>query len=87
MIDPFYEWKDSNASSYADDTTPYSCATEIPSFESELQPAATNFSRWFKKKNILKLIQENPMFCIVPRNLRLFQVMEFLLLQVPTKNY
>ena len=50
MVDPFYECKGSNVSNYADDTTPYSCATEIPSFESELQPAATNFSRWFKKK-------------------------------------
>ena len=51
MIDPFYECKDSNASSYADDTTPYSCATEIPSLESELQPSATKLSRWSKKKH------------------------------------
>ena len=27
MIDLFYECEDSNVASYADDTTPYSCAT------------------------------------------------------------
>ena len=31
MIDLFYECEDSNVASYADDTTPYSCATDIPS--------------------------------------------------------
>ena len=31
MIDLFYEGKDSNVASYADDTTPYLCATDIPS--------------------------------------------------------
>ena len=41
MIDPFYECKDSNAGSYADDTTPYSCATDIHSVELELQASAT----------------------------------------------
>ena len=29
MIDLFYECADSNVVSYADDTTPYSCATDI----------------------------------------------------------
>ena len=29
MIDLFYECEDSNVVSYADDTTPYSCATDI----------------------------------------------------------
>ena len=41
MIDPFYECKDSSVSSYADDTTPSSCATDIPSVELELQASAT----------------------------------------------
>ena len=31
MIDLFYECEDSNVASYADDTTPYSCAIDIPS--------------------------------------------------------
>ena len=41
MIDPFYECKDSNVSSYADHTTPSSCPTDIPSVELELQASAT----------------------------------------------
>ena len=49
MIDPFYECEDSNVGSYADDTTPYSCATDIPSVALELQASATNLFRWFKK--------------------------------------
>ena len=36
MIDLFYECEDSNVASYADDTTPYSCATDIPSVAKEL---------------------------------------------------
>ena len=31
MTNLFYEGKDSNVASYADDTTPYLCATDIPS--------------------------------------------------------
>ena len=86
MIDLFYKYEDSNVTSYTDDTTPYSCVTEIPSSELELQFSATKLSRWFKNNN-LRQIQENLIFYIVTTNLRLFQVMEFLLLKVPTKNY
>ena len=43
MIDLFYECEDSNVESYADDTTPYSCATNIPSAALELQAFATKF--------------------------------------------
>ena len=43
MIDLFYECEDSSVASYADDTTPYSCATDIPSVALELQAFATKF--------------------------------------------
>ena len=36
MINLFYECEDFNVASYADDTTPYSCATEIPSVALEV---------------------------------------------------
>ena len=36
MIDLFYECEDANVASYADDTTPYSCATDIPIVALEL---------------------------------------------------
>ena len=53
MIDLFYECEDSNVASYADDTTPYSCATDIPSVAKELQVSSTKLSPWFKN-NYLK---------------------------------
>ena len=37
LIDLFLECEDDNISSYADDTTPYSCAQDISSVISELQ--------------------------------------------------
>ena len=40
LIDLFLECEDDNISSYADDTTPYSCAQDIPSVISELQRIA-----------------------------------------------
>ena len=53
MIDLFYECEDSNVANYADDTTLYSCVTNIPSVALELQASATKLFRWFKN-NILK---------------------------------
>ena len=50
MIDPFYECEDSNVASYADDTTPYSCATDIPSVA--LQTSATKLFCWFKNNHL-----------------------------------
>ena len=41
MTDLFYECEDYNVASYADNTTPYSCATDIPSVALELQASAT----------------------------------------------
>ena len=52
MINIFYECKDSNVASYADDTTPYSCATDIPSLPLEVQASATKLVRWFKNNHL-----------------------------------
>ena len=37
MIDLFHECEENDITSYTDDTTPYSCGTDIPTFISELQ--------------------------------------------------
>ena len=52
MINLFYECEDSNVASYADDTTPYSCATDIPSLPLEVQASATKLFRWFKNNHL-----------------------------------
>ena len=52
MIDLFYEYKDSNVASYADDTTPYSCAIDIPSVALELQASASKLFRWLKNNHV-----------------------------------
>ena len=52
MIYHFYECEDSDVASYADDTTPYSCATDIPSVGFELQASATKLFRWFKSNHL-----------------------------------
>ena len=52
IIDLFYECEDSNVASYADDTTPYSCAIDIPSVALELQASATKLFRWFKNNHL-----------------------------------
>ena len=43
MIDPFYECEDFSVACYADDTTPYSCATDIPSVAWNYRPLQLNF--------------------------------------------
>ena len=43
MIDLFHESEESNIADYADDTTPYSCATQIPTVISELQESQKRF--------------------------------------------
>ena len=49
MIDLFYECEDFSVASHVDDTTPYSCVTDIPSVAFELQVSATkkNFCNFF----------------------------------------
>ena len=41
MIDFFYECEENDIANYADDTTPYSCGTDIPTVISELQDIST----------------------------------------------
>ena len=52
MNDLFYDCEDSNVPSYADDTTPYSCATDMPSVALELQASATKLFRWFENNHL-----------------------------------
>ena len=83
-----YECEDSNVGYYTDDTTPYSCATDIPSVPLEVQASTTKLFRWFKNKHL----KPNPgkshiLLSTLLINLRFFQLMEFLLLKFPTKNY
>ena len=52
MIDLFYECEDSNVASYADNTTPYSCATDMTSVTLELQVSATKLCRSFKNNHL-----------------------------------
>ena len=52
MTDLFYEYEDSNVASYADETTPNPCATDIPSVALELQAFASKLFRWFKNNHL-----------------------------------
>ena len=52
IINLFYECKDPNVASYADDTTPYSCATDLPSVPSDVQASAAKLFRWFKNDHL-----------------------------------
>ena len=52
LIDLFYERKDSNVASYADDTIPYSCAADIASVALELLTSATKLFHWFKNSHL-----------------------------------
>ena len=47
MIDLFYQCKENDIANYADDTTPYSCGTDIPTVISELQDISTKVFNWF----------------------------------------
>ena len=47
MIDLFYECKENDIANYADDATPYSCGTDIPTIISELQAISTKVFNWF----------------------------------------
>ena len=42
MIDLCYECEENDIANYADDTTPYSCGTDIPTLISELQAISRN---------------------------------------------
>ena len=47
LIDLFYECEESDIASYADDTTPYSCAKDTQTV-SELKSISSKFFHWFQ---------------------------------------
>ena len=47
MLDLFHECEENNIANYANDTTPYSCGTDIPTVISELQGISTKVFNWF----------------------------------------
>ena len=47
MIDLFYESEENDIANYTDDTTPYSCGTDILTVISELQYISTKVFNWF----------------------------------------
>ena len=47
MIDLFYEFEENDIANYADDTTPCSRGTDIPTVISELQDISAKFFNWF----------------------------------------
>ena len=51
-LESFRECEDDNANSYADDTTPYSCAGDMCSLITELQRIGNQSFRWFKNNNV-----------------------------------
>ena len=73
MINLFYECEDSNVASYADDTTPYSCATDIPSLPLEVQASATKLFRWFKN-NYLKANPGKSHILLSPNKLEIISI-------------
>ena len=61
LIDLLLECEDDNISSYADDTTPYSCAQDISSVISELQRIAKKNFDWCRNNHM----KANPEKCHV----------------------
>ena len=47
MIDQFYECEENDIANYPDDTTPYSCGTDIRTVISGLQAISTKVFNWF----------------------------------------
>ena len=48
----FYECEDSDIENYADDTTPYACASDINTVISELQITASKLFTWFDNNHM-----------------------------------
>ena len=61
LNDLFLECEDYNITSYADDTTPYSCAQDISSVISELQRIAKKMYDWYRNNHM----KANPGKCHV----------------------
>ena len=52
MIELFYDCENSNDANYADGTTLYSCATNIPSAGLYLQAYASRLFHWLKNNHL-----------------------------------
>ena len=59
MTDLFYECEENDITNYADDTTLYSCGTDIPTVISELQAISTKVFNWFGNNHM----KSNPGKC------------------------
>ena len=59
LIDLFYECEESNIASYADDTTPYSCARDTQTIISELKSISNKLFHWFQYNRV----KSNPGKC------------------------
>ena len=59
LIDLFYEFKESNIASYADDTTPYSSTRDTQTVISELKSISSKLFHWFQYNHL----KANPAKC------------------------
>ena len=51
-IDMFYQCEDSDIENYAEDTTPYACASDINTVISELQITASKLFTWYNNNHM-----------------------------------
>ena len=59
LIDLFFICENDDIASYADDTTPYTCARDTPTVISELQSTSEKLFHWFEKNHL----KANPEKC------------------------
>ena len=52
LIDLFFICENDDIASYADDTTPYTCARDTPTVISELQSTSEKLFNWFEKNHL-----------------------------------
>ena len=64
MIDLFYKCEENDIANYADDTTPYSCGTDIATVISELEAVSTKVFNWFGN-NHMKATKVNVTYYLV----------------------
>ena len=86
LTDLFLECEDNDISSYADDTTPYSCAQDILSVISELQRITKKFFDWCRN-NHMKANPEKYHVIISSNTQREIHIANASLHQVQVKNY
>ena len=72
IIDLFYECVENDIANYADNTTPYSCGSDILTVISQLKDISTKVSNWFGNNHI----QVNVTCYLVLKVLKLYPLME-----------